>query len=30
MIVVKIAVPKELDNLMTADKYKAYLAAEGH
>jgi glycine cleavage system H protein len=30
MIVVKIAEPKELRNLMTAEKYKAYLAAEGH
>lgn len=30
MIVVKIADPKELRNLMTAEKYKAYLAAEGH
>jgi len=30
MIVVKIADPKELRNLMTAEKYKGYLAAEGH
>ena len=30
MIVVKVAAPKELDKLMTADTYKAYLAAEGH
>jgi glycine cleavage system H protein len=30
MIVVKIADPKELGKLMTAEKYKAYLAAEGH
>jgi glycine cleavage system H protein len=30
MIVVKIAELKELRNLMTAEKYKAYLAAEGH
>ena len=30
MIVVKIANPKELGNLMGAEKYKAYLAAEGH
>ncbi len=30
IIVVKIAEPKELGNLMTAEKYKAYLAAEGH
>ena len=30
MVVVKIAEPKELRNLMTAEKYKAYLAAEGH
>ncbi|MGH7409813.1 MAG: glycine cleavage system protein GcvH [Candidatus Methylomirabilis sp.] len=30
MIVVKIAEPKEVRNLMTAEKYKAYLAAEGH
>jgi len=30
MIVVKIADPKELGRLMTAEKYKAYLAAEGH
>ena len=30
MIVVKIAEHKELRNLMTAEKYKAYLAAEGH
>jgi len=30
MIVVKIAEPKELGKLMTADRYKTYLAAEGH
>ncbi len=30
MIVVNIADPKELGKLMTAEKYKAYLAAEGH
>ena len=30
MIVVKISEPKELGNLMTAQKYQAYLAAEGH
>lgn len=30
MIVVKISEPKELGKLMTAEKYKAYLAAEGH
>ena len=30
MIVVKIAEPKELSKLMTAESYKAYLAAEGH
>lgn len=30
MIVVKIADPKELGKLMTAEKYTAYLAAEGH
>jgi len=30
MIVVKIAEPKELGKLMTAERYKAYLAAEGH
>ena len=30
MIVVKIANPKELGNLMGPEKYKAYLAAEGH
>jgi glycine cleavage system H protein len=29
MIVIKIANPKELGNLMTAEKYRAYLAAEG-
>ena len=29
MIVVKIANPKELDNLMDATSYEAYLAAEG-
>src|SRR5574337_232815 len=30
MIVIKIADSKELGSLMTAEKYKAYLAAEGH
>lgn len=30
MMVVKIANPKELSKLMTAEAYKAYLAAEGH
>ena len=30
MMVVKIADPKELRNLMAAEKYRAYLAAEGH
>jgi len=30
MIVIKISEPKELGKLMTAEKYKAYLAAEGH
>ncbi len=30
MIVIKIANPKELGHLMTAEKYRAYLAAEGH
>ena len=30
MIVVKMADPKALGNLMTAEKYRAYLAAEGH
>ncbi len=30
MIVIKIADRKELGNLMTAERYKAYLAAEGH
>ncbi len=30
MIVIKIANSKELGSLMTAEKYKAYLAAEGH
>jgi glycine cleavage system H protein len=29
MIVVKVANPKELDNLMDAKAYEAYLAAEG-
>ena len=30
MIVVTIADPNELKNLMTAEEYRAYLAAEGH
>ena len=30
MIVIKIADPKELGKLMAAEKYGAYLAAEGH
>ncbi len=30
MIVARIADPKELENLMTAEEYKAFLAAEEH
>ncbi|MGB4782818.1 glycine cleavage system protein GcvH [Candidatus Methylomirabilis sp.] len=30
MLVVKLADPKELEHLMTAEEYRAYLAAEDH
>jgi glycine cleavage system H protein len=30
MIVAKLADPKELESLMTAEEYRAYLAAENH
>lgn len=30
IIVVNMADPKELENLMTAEEYRAFLAAEGH